>query len=581
MPARSNTNLNSLPGNLYVRKFEMVCDMHGLPFGSPANLTGFVQALDTNKHLAMDFWSLVARMSDADGPATPKPGTDAETGAAAERVSDGRTLNGRLLETIVEGVTGQSVADVISAGGDARRSVGDLASLLAGEDIYAPAGLPSVVLPDPPAEKIVPAGPTPVVKARSGFGSFADAVAGARSEEPAEPMDIEPVAIEPVEIKLAELKPITLEPAPVEIEPAPVKIEPAPVKIERVQVKQSAVEPVAPKPEIVIPEEVGPIAPVLSFAEMKRMAIAEAVIGAAQPVVEVVTEPVVERPKVVSIPKAEIAPVEIPKADPPAPILSRDENKRLVLKPELPLEKAPADPVAKALGSEVRTERVPMQGYAESNARSGRLRFAGWLLAVIILVGAGFFGARYYGLDLWQQFTSGLQQLRGGSQPAIPAPTESKLADAAESAAVPPSPQEETVVTPPSTRPATGNGGRTPNRVEPSKPVGPVDQTAPASGGSGGAVSVPRDVMQASRISSVAPIYPEMARQNGIEGRVVLQVIVSKDGTVGHLHVVAGDPVLRSAAMQAVSKWRYWPYLVNGEPVDVSTMVTVDFTLGE
>jgi protein TonB len=39
--------------------------------------------------------------------------------------------------------------------------------------------------------------------------------------------------------------------------------------------------------------------------------------------------------------------------------------------------------------------------------------------------------------------------------------------------------------------------------------------------------------------------------------------------------------VLRSAAMQAVAKWRYWPYLINGEPVDVSTLVTVDFTLGQ
>lgn len=89
-------------------------------------------------------------------------------------------------------------------------------------------------------------------------------------------------------------------------------------------------------------------------------------------------------------------------------------------------------------------------------------------------------------------------------------------------------------------------------------------------------MSVPHNVMQAHLISSRTPIYPEIARQKGIKGRVILQVIVSKDGTVGHLRVVAGTPVLRNAALQAVAKWKYRPYLLHGEPVNVSTLVTVD-----
>jgi TonB family protein len=539
MAARSNTNLNPLSGSGFVRKIEMVCDMHGVTFGSPANLAGFVQALDGNKHLAMDFWSLVGRMSEtagpsptgaaASGPAAPEQAEVTRASAAVEDVSDGRTANGRMLETIVEGVTGQSVADVIAAGGAARRSVGDLASLLAGEDIYAPEVTPSGA---PPAEAILPPGLTPVVKTRSGFGSFADAVAGARAD-------------------------------------AAVKAE----AIDAVATEQAAVESAPFKKVAASPLEVEPFAPGLSFIEMKRITFAETKAEAVAPLVEVVTDPVVERLEVIPIPAAAL---EIP-----APIRSRDENKRLVLEPELPLEMTPKKFVAVVPDDDVRPLRVPMQAYAESNEGSGRRRLVGWLLFVVVAAGGGFFAAQRYGSDLRQQFTAGLQAISGSQSATTQAGPASIQGESAASAqpVTPDATEREQVVTEtPLSKPA--KSGRLQNHTEPSKPVGSAGQALPTPA-SGGAVSVPRDVMQASRISSVAPIYPEMARQNGIEGRVVLQVIVSKDGTVGHLHVVAGDPVLRSAAMQAVAKWRYWPYLINGEPVDVSTLVTVDFTLGQ
>ena len=76
-------------------------------------------ALETDKHLAMDFWAVVARM------------TDEESGK-----SSGPALNGRILEVIVTAVTGQSVSEMIAAGGEKKRYVGDLASMLAGEDIH-------------------------------------------------------------------------------------------------------------------------------------------------------------------------------------------------------------------------------------------------------------------------------------------------------------------------------------------------------------------------------------------------------------------------------------------------------------
>jgi protein TonB len=94
-----------------------------------------------------------------------------------------------------------------------------------------------------------------------------------------------------------------------------------------------------------------------------------------------------------------------------------------------------------------------------------------------------------------------------------------------------------------------------------------------------GPVVVPAATMAANLISSRLPIYPEGARV--ADGRVVLQAIISKSGTVGHLRVLSGDPALRGAAADAVAKWRYRPYVVNYEPVEVSTTVIVDFSRGQ
>ncbi|MGA2219181.1 MAG: energy transducer TonB, partial [Terracidiphilus sp.] len=66
----------------------------------------------------------------------------------------------------------------------------------------------------------------------------------------------------------------------------------------------------------------------------------------------------------------------------------------------------------------------------------------------------------------------------------------------------------------------------------------------------------------------------------GVQGTVVLEAIISKQGTIESLRVVSGPPMLQQAARDAVSAWRYRPYLLNGEPVAVETTVNVVFTLG-
>jgi protein TonB len=75
----------------------------------------------------------------------------------------------------------------------------------------------------------------------------------------------------------------------------------------------------------------------------------------------------------------------------------------------------------------------------------------------------------------------------------------------------------------------------------------------------------------------VEPVYPRMAILTRQEGRVQLHAIIAKDGSIRSLEVMNGLPLLAGAAMDAVKQWRYYPYKLNGEPVEVETLITVNF----
>jgi protein TonB len=80
-------------------------------------------------------------------------------------------------------------------------------------------------------------------------------------------------------------------------------------------------------------------------------------------------------------------------------------------------------------------------------------------------------------------------------------------------------------------------------------------------------------------VEKVLPAYPSIAKETHTEGVVVLQATISKSGTIENLRVESGPPMLRQAALEAVSNWRYRPYLLNGKPVEVETTVNVVFRL--
>ncbi|HEV2646849.1 MAG TPA: TonB family protein [Acidobacteriaceae bacterium] len=84
-------------------------------------------------------------------------------------------------------------------------------------------------------------------------------------------------------------------------------------------------------------------------------------------------------------------------------------------------------------------------------------------------------------------------------------------------------------------------------------------------------------IMAANLLSAPEPSYPTLARLTHTEGQVILQAVVARDGTVSATHVLSGHHLLRGAAQDAVRRWRFRPYSVDGHPVDAATIITVDF----
>jgi TonB family protein len=92
-------------------------------------------------------------------------------------------------------------------------------------------------------------------------------------------------------------------------------------------------------------------------------------------------------------------------------------------------------------------------------------------------------------------------------------------------------------------------------------------------------VRVPQEVSRELLITTILPVYPPLARQAHVQGTVVLDADISKDGIVEKLRTISGHPMLIPAAVDAVKQWRYKPYVLKGEPVAVNTQIIVNFTL--
>ncbi|MGA8028886.1 MAG: M56 family metallopeptidase [Bryobacteraceae bacterium] len=106
------------------------------------------------------------------------------------------------------------------------------------------------------------------------------------------------------------------------------------------------------------------------------------------------------------------------------------------------------------------------------------------------------------------------------------------------------------------------------------------DAVTMLSGSATARVRVGGEMMQAKLVTKIQPVYPKSAKADRIQGAVLLDAIVLKDGTLGEINVVSSpSDVLSEASLEAVRQWRYSPVLLNGEPIEVVTNVIVNFTL--
>jgi protein TonB len=86
-------------------------------------------------------------------------------------------------------------------------------------------------------------------------------------------------------------------------------------------------------------------------------------------------------------------------------------------------------------------------------------------------------------------------------------------------------------------------------------------------------------MMEGNLIRRVQPEYPALAKQSRIQGTVMLRAVIDREGMIQDLQVMSGHPLLVQAAINAVRQWRYRPFYLNDQPVEVETQVTVNFTL--
>lgn len=111
-------------------------------------------------------------------------------------------------------------------------------------------------------------------------------------------------------------------------------------------------------------------------------------------------------------------------------------------------------------------------------------------------------------------------------------------------------------------------------------PQGPVAARIPADNSKKAPkLRIAQGVAEGNILSKVPPHYPEEAKQNHITGDVILDFTIDRNGNVTGLKIISGHPLLASAAVDAVKQWKYKPFLLNGEPVDVETTARIIFRM--
>lgn len=529
---------------LYVGKLRSLCDMHGIATGSPDSLPTLLQKLEEDRRFSMDFWGLVGKLSSREG---------------------GELSDEQMLTVVVAGVSGDESLDV--ADSRVRHSLDELRALLSGVDLHQE-----------------PLTPTRAIAAmqQGNFRTPRSSLSGSfLPQEPASHAKPQPAALQmQLEQTIQRLEQVNQQlvqsltylderfrrlEAHFDLSSAP------PIATENVP-------PPAPEssPEPIL-EKVDPLPP-------PNPEITSAPPPAEPPIVTLEEEPVLH-----AAPIAPIASMVPPASPVPQP---RTETPELVhkaesAKPRLILEPVPLAASANLPLQTSKPHSGPLFEYASpstDDTGSGRKVAAG-LAIVLLLAGSGFAWFRY-GTQIHQKATD----LIYGSQPAAPPPAptpqqsdEATPSDSNNQVAQPAAPVDQTAA-PPAADAATPQPAPQPPHAAPAPAPQHITASIPpdtSNSWPASAVKVPPAVMEKNLLVSRVPAYPEAAKASRVQGSVIVQALITKTGAVGRLRVMQGDTRLRTAALDAIYRQRYRPYVINGVPVDVVTTITMSFTPGQ
>jgi TonB family protein len=544
--------------------------MHGIQFGSHENLPEFIHRLADDRYFAMDFWAFTGRLS---------------------RREDGELSDEQMLALIVEGIAGDDVPD---ADGELKGVIAELAALLAGVDVQSP--LQNHVQPAP--FPLIQADPysSPVEETSQNGSQMPRHASSLHSAFLSDAIDLEPETAPP----------LPSPPLSTQLEDTLRRLQASSLELKQhldeIDKKMSRLEP---RPEERTSRDIS--------KEQTRGPVEQAAIPPAE--------------KFTREPGGKARLVLQPDVSPRPELVSTEPSR-----PELFSMFGTKKDDKKKRDDNDEWDTIPLESYAEQRGPNGIALF----VVLVLLVVAGTFFLQRYGAPLHMRYAPLIQRMQGAigdrlgmssanertasnesgasnagpvsgmdsaaksagasgfgasgkaaNQPATPrisTPHQAPVADSNDTSdKAPATPLDKSQAA------EARTDSRASRRANISRSEAQAEEAALAdrklaagvasSGEDAATVNVAPAVMEANLVLSRVPAYPEVAKAGHVEGSVVVKAIISRAGTVQDVHVIQGDPLLRSAAAEAIYKWRYRPYLLNGQPVQVATTITVDFKL--
>lgn len=584
-----------------VKRLRSLFDMHRISFGAPENLGPLLLSLHENRHFAMDFWSVVNAVSEG---------------------GSGSLNDEEVLEAVVESSTGV-LPNVLPE--YERPGVQELRQMLAGVDVERPAEPAPLSSPTDPfmpkesaaANPVVDATPPSNDETQKTRRSIGEALA--KLEQSTRELREQLAQID-AEMARAQTPPVAAPQAPVaaatvaaasaaDAKSAEDQLAETLSKWNRIADKLESLG--EPRPQSAVREhalppfpEVVPVQP--SHPPSQRFAPETTVQPQPVPASSTPVVPIV--PIAPSVPPAfsgvqpVAAPIPPSFAEPGLPSPAATVRDAFASRPARPL-------THRGLATPDPTDNpfivAPLSHYTEEPERSSVARFAMALVVIGALAAAGFYATRTdTGQAMLHEAVSVIHD-KYNSAMGHSDTTESSAPKPADTAAPQAQGDTTSAQTPPDSLTSSAPSATSTSGIEPAASVtaspgssqsastptpeavrrrNEVDASAARSNApepivDASVLHVPSSTMAANLIFSRVPAYPEPAREQGIEGSVVMDVVISQSGTVKYVRVIDGDRHLRLAAEDAVMRWRYKPYVQNGSPMEVATTVRVDFRL--